>query len=563
MALRIQNNIAAINAQRNLNISNTGLSKSLERLSSGYRINRAADDAAGLAISQQFRADIASFKVASRNSAEANSLLQVAEGALDQMGNILTRLKELATQAASGNSGDNIAKINAEANQLVAEFDRIATSTQYAGKALLTGEIGGGTGDFTADLTGVAGTATASGSAIAGLYEFTATGGEVTRGASVTAGTDITSSIDLIGESALGTYTAVVTGGAYDDDASAVVTPGTGGTITATSDSDAVLVGTYTLTQGGSQTASGDATFTLSYGAATEVITVAVGDLATTTALDFSGFGITLGTAGLTTTTLTTASIAVAHVHDDYTVTMGAQSDTVAYEDVGSAVTLSFSGLFEFDLAADWTVEQLDGMAVTVADTAADATVTLSGTGGTQALTVLGADVGTAYELDFANLGIIVNLDASWTTSGLDDAEITVEEEQSAAMTFQIGSLNQDDNRLTISIDDAQAAAMGLVTDMLETDVKAQAALDTLDTAIGNLGNVRGDIGAYMNRLSYASSNLETTIENVQAAESVIRDVDMAAEMTTFVKNQILMQAGTAMLAQANMVPQSVLSLLG
>src|SRR3990172_8062075 len=101
MGLRIQNNIAALNAHRQLTISDGALSKSLERLSSGYRINRAADDAAGLAISQQFRADIASYKVASRNVSEANSLLQVAEGAMDQIGGMLTRLKEIATQASS------------------------------------------------------------------------------------------------------------------------------------------------------------------------------------------------------------------------------------------------------------------------------------------------------------------------------------------------------------------------------------------------------------------------------------------------------------------------------
>ena len=100
MGLRIQNNIAAMNAHRNLSISDSNLSRSLQRLSSGYRINSAADDAAGLAISQSFRADIASYKVASRNTSEASALLQVAEGAMDQIGNMLTRLKELATQAS-------------------------------------------------------------------------------------------------------------------------------------------------------------------------------------------------------------------------------------------------------------------------------------------------------------------------------------------------------------------------------------------------------------------------------------------------------------------------------
>ena len=118
MGLRIAHNISAMNAHRWLGVADAGLTKSLERLSSGYRINRAADDAAGLAISQSFRADIASFRVASRNTSEASSLLQVGEGAMDQIANMLTRLKELATQAASANAGNDLDKIDAERSYL-------------------------------------------------------------------------------------------------------------------------------------------------------------------------------------------------------------------------------------------------------------------------------------------------------------------------------------------------------------------------------------------------------------------------------------------------------------
>ncbi|HRR40031.1 MAG TPA: flagellin, partial [Syntrophales bacterium] len=142
MGFRIQNNIAAMNAQRNLSISDSAMSKSLERLSSGYRINSAKDDAAGLSISQGFRASIASYNVASRNVTEGNALLQVAEGAMDQVGNMLTRLKELATQAASANASSNLDKINAEGNQLLDEIDRIANSTEYAGSKLVDGSFG-------------------------------------------------------------------------------------------------------------------------------------------------------------------------------------------------------------------------------------------------------------------------------------------------------------------------------------------------------------------------------------------------------------------------------------
>ena len=120
-----------MNTHRQLTISDAGFSKSLERLSSGFRINRAADDAAGLAVSQGFRSDIASFKVASRNASEATSLLQVAEGGADQIGNMLTRLKELATQASSANASSNLSTINSEASKVLAEINRIAAGTKY------------------------------------------------------------------------------------------------------------------------------------------------------------------------------------------------------------------------------------------------------------------------------------------------------------------------------------------------------------------------------------------------------------------------------------------------
>lgn len=274
MGFRIQNNIAAMNAQRNLSVSDSGLSKSLERLSSGYRINSAKDDAAGLAISQGFRADIASVKVAQRNISEANALLQTADGAMSSVGDILTRMKELATQAASANVGTNIAKVDAEFDTLKTEIDRIATSTKYAGAALTTGA--------------------------------------------------------------------------------------------------------------------------------------------------FTGKAFQIG----------------------YTAT------------------------------------------------AADSQISVS----------------------LANIGAATGLG------------------------------------LTAAIGVGSAAS-------------ASAAMTAIDTAVGSLATARGTVGALQNRLAYAAQNLSITLENFTAAESVIRDVDMAAEMTTFTKNQILVQAGTSMLAQANMSPQNVLSL--
>jgi flagellin len=370
MGLRIQNNIAALNAHRQLMISDLGLGKSLERLSSGYRINRAADDAAGLAISQQFRADIASFKVASRNTSEAASMLQVAEGAMDQISNMLTRLKELATQASSANAGANVDKINAEGNAIINEIDRIAQSTEYADTPLLNGTFGVGiSGDSTATATD--GIANATGLKTDERYTF--------------------------------------------------------------------------------QFAAGS-------GAGKVDVTITTGD--------------------------------------------GSQ------------------------IINDVTVPA----------------------------------VGVTSEVTFSAFGLTVTFNNNLSST---TADAWIEGTDSGNSTFQIGAENDANNRINVSIGSATSDALGLAVDQLDNATEAQAFLSTVDAAISTLADARGDVGAAQNRLQYAFSNLSVTIENVQAAESVIRDVDMASEMITFTKNQILLQSGTAMLAQANMAPQQVLALFG
>jgi len=382
MALRIQHNIASMYALRNLSISTNALEKSLERLSSGYRINHAGDDTSGLAVSQKFRAQIASLKVASRNAAEANSLLQVAEGGIEQIHSMLVRLKELATQAASTNAGSNRTEINQEAQALVSEIDRIATSTEYADVDLLTGY---GT-------KSVNSTAQGEINNLDNLYDFDVTG------------------------AATGSYTF-----------------------------------SYNTTNN---------VLTLSDGTTSESVTLATG----ANSYEFS----TLGVSFKTTAALDTA-------------------------------------------------EEVDAL----------------GTG----LIALDSGGGTT---DFAVSG--------------------------TASTFQIGFENDSDNRLSIQLDSVKAEDIGGTTTIADIDLStqsgAQTALGIIDDAISDVSNARGDIGAYMNRLAYASANIAISIENLQQSESVIRDADMAEEMATFTKSQILQQAGVAMLAQANTLPQSALQLL-
>ncbi|MBW2025249.1 MAG: flagellin, partial [Deltaproteobacteria bacterium] len=363
MGLRINTNVAALTAHRYLTITDKSLQKSLERLSSGYRINHASDDAAGLAIANRFRASIRSLYVAQRNITEATSVVQVAEGAATQIEGILERLKELATQAASDNVSDtDRSKLNAEAQKLIDEINRIADGTRYQGTTLINGHYG----DYVSTMT---------------------------------------SSVN-------GTMTVLLNG---------------------------AETGTYTITEAGNS-------ITITNGSITENVSVS-----------------------------------------------SAGDQVVTFEALG----------LKLQLSSDYDLNDLDGSTFTVT----------SGSGG----------------------------------------------------IFQVGDKNDSSTDQITSVDlgDLNANAIGgatidstvqYVSDILLTSrTNAQNAMTILDAAIDDISTVLGNMGAYMSRLSYASGSVAVTIENYSASESVIRDVDMAFEMTTFTKNQILLQAGTAMLAQANM----------
>lgn len=495
MTLRVQNNIAAMNAHKNLQTADAAMAKSLERLSSGYRINRAADDAAGLSISAGFRADIASFKVASRNTTEANAMLQVAEGGMEQIENMLTRLKELATQAASANVGSTErTKINAEGNALISEIDRIANSTKYGSTNLLNGTfgatkasaMGAGAADgmigstyntYTNDLAGIAPTVAAIGS---GITE---------------------------GQWYVVTNSAGVTGNAM-----------------------------YLMNAS-------------QYSAATitEKVELGSGTFTSATSITFAniGFTLTLTGAGVSTATFGYYAASGATIAAD-NATTGAST---------SSITIAKTGLTSLSVE--------NAIATGTYTFSAPTTASIMLDNGTNSQTVTNTGPG---QYAFSNLGITFNLGDDYADEELSGMTITVSASNATGNTFQIGAKNDSDNRISLSIGNVLGTSqngLNLSVDQLTTASNAQAFLDTIDNAVSTLAGARGDIGASMNRLSYAAANLLTTIENTQAAESVIRDVDMADEMTSFTKNQILVQAGTAMLSQANQSPQLLLSLIG
>jgi flagellin len=478
MAMRIVNNIPAMTTQRWLSVAGTGLNKSIERLSSGYRINRAADDAAGLAISESFRADIASFKVASRNTSEASSLLQVAEGAMDQIGNMLIRLKELATQAASANVGSSErAKLDAEADALLTEIDRIANVTKYGSSPLLDGSFG-------AAQTGTLGMGAAysRGGVVDDAndnigYAFSTN--DIKSGTEVTAvGSSVTEGVWKLAQTAAGVVTIVYTANGTSENYSGSLTTGT---------------------------------------------------------LAFANLGITITYTGDLSTSMASMSAA----------------------GTGTTVRFERTGLTSLN------VEGATTGTYTISGSASTG-IKIYGPGGTPIEKQDWVAAGETISFGVLNISFKLSSDYSYTTGELNDMTITVGANTAAAgNTFQIGAENNSDNRIAITVGSVQTQTLGIDTLDITTAANAQGALDLVDSAISTLAGTRGDIGAASNRLTYAAANLTSTIENVQAAESVIRDVDMAAEMTAFTKYQILLQAGVAMLAQANMAPQQVLALFG
>jgi flagellin len=399
--MRINQNVMANNAARNLSATNVTLGKSLEKLSSGFRINRAADDAAGLVISQGLRAQISGLAQATRNAQDGISVVQTAEGALNEVHTMLTRMRDLSVQAANTGANDSAARAAAqqEVSALRTEIDRISSSTRFGGTALLDGTYG---------VTAAAKTGFSS-------------SGSVTVGA-----TD--------------TFSITVTGG-------------TARTVT-------VPAGTYTS---------------------------------------------------------------------------GSQLATVMEAAIKSA------------LAGGTAVDQAAGSKISVASTAVGAGFSLTVNDGLAAgssftLTAVGA--GTAFAA--AGIGLYGASTAAAGTGG----------------TFQIGATATDTTTLTIGNVSTGGVLSGIAAIDISTGTGASAAITALDSAISTVSTTRGNLGALQNRFESMINNLQVTTENLSASESRIRDTDMAAEMVTFTKNQVLQQAGTAMLAQANQIPQTILQLL-
>tara|TARA_Y100000588_G_scaffold251538_2_gene266035 strand:+ start:5697 stop:6887 length:1191 start_codon:yes stop_codon:yes gene_type:complete len=396
MPLRVNTNLPSINVRRILNNNNRDLATRIERLSSGLRINRAADDAAGLSVSEGMRAELGGLSQAVRNAEQATNLIQTAEGALNEVNAILIRMRELAVQSSSSTlNNSNRESLNAEYVQLINEIDRIGTVTSYNNQVLLTGF------------------------------------GNVV-------------SIDPTVSTALASPTTGVVGQQISG----------------------ATNGTYIFAD-----TAGDREITLGNGVATQTIDLGPG-------LDADGVGGVVATGS---------------------------SIIANFDRLG--VQLTLSGLKDAEGINPATDGYRDG------------------------------DLNTT----------ILQIDSG------------------AGGQFQVGPGDGAVHRIEVSIADMRAT--GTILNLGSTTIAdaptAQSSISNIDLAITNVAQQRGDLGAFQNRLAFNIRSNENAIENITASESSIRDADVAAEVSAFTRSQILIQSGTALLAQANVLPQNALSVLG
>ena len=410
--MRIQHNIMAMNAYRNYNNNTSALSKNLEKLSSGYKINRAGDDAAGLAISEKMRAQITGLKAASKNVKDGVSLVKTAEGALQEVHDMLNRMDSLATQSANGTYDNEVDRLNLqkEVNSLRSEIDRIADSSNFNGKKLLDGSMDG---------------------------------------------------------------------------------------------------------------------------------------------LKTTNFKAAAGTNG------NKAAIDLSIAHDKQISVGGAKVDlTVKFGAVGAdaaSATLKASGELEIKLQQNktYTAAEIQNL---IAHANIDAVKDKLSADESADLNQVLADVKVSGK----------DTTTSATDTAVNDATGTVDQNRKTGekLTLQIGDTADRFNKMKVNVGDMHAKALGIDTLTIADQEGAAKAIQSIKDAINTVSSTRGDLGAIQNRLEHTQNNLSVMTENIQDAESTIRDTDVADEMMAYTKNNILVQSAQAMLAQANQVPQGVLQLL-
>lgn len=494
MASYINTNIASMNAQRSLTTSQGSLQTSMQRLSSGLRINSAKDDSAGLAISQRMTSQLNGQNQAARNANDGISLAQTAEGDLQQIGSNLQRIRDLAVQAANGsNSASDRASLNNEASQLISEINRVASSSNFNGVNLLDGSFANqtfqvGANGSSNDQISISAIASAKSSSLGvgstSSYKTTVAGAGAVTTTALASG-DLSINGYQVGASASdGVSFSNATGSGIAKAAAINAISGQTG-VTATVGSTAVA-GT----------------------ASTSATAIASGDITIN--------GVNLGALSASTSGAQRGAQVAAAVN-----AISSQTGVSAtFDTTTGAVALAAA----------------DGRNITVtastnaAAAAANTGITVSATGATDiATSTLSLSSTSSAGITLAN-GTGTGLTAANLTGGFTSAAVTV--------GAGVSSLN------------------------LSTAAGAQSALATIDSAIASVNSSRASLGAIQNRFTSAVNSLQTSQENLASARSRIQDSDFASETANMTRSQVLQQAGTAILAQANSLPNGVLALL-
>ncbi len=563
--MRINNNIPALNTHRMLGLTNNGLEKTLEKLSSGKRINKASDDAAGLAISQKMEAQVRGLRQASRNSLDGISLIQTAEGALNEVHAMLQRMRELAVQSATGTNTDELDReaIQNEFEQLKAEIDRIANTTEFNTQSLLKGDGSSNletTGLVTkGDLSG--GTTThigASQSVTFGLLDNTEDDNKTVtfnlNGEKITL--TFVADTSLSAEKAIVDVDTITDSGAtikFNETTAANIDDVLKSALDNIIAKNDILVNNYKVT---TTTTEGQITIE-----ATDTGSF-VGEKSYIGALTSSAtfnVAVTGGTASVGTTSHTQAFYNIDF--DSLDVTDAATADKNIKALVGTGFTINGKQI-EFYNANDGAYKG-DAIGVNIT-TALEAVFDSKAEALAKAIAdTVGSKIdGVTVEVDDVNKANIKIIDATYLGKQGND-KIAVSDggvQEDFKTSFQIGA--NEGQTMEISITDMRAKALGISEVSLATIEDAGTAIKTIDDAINKVSKHRSQLGAYQNRLEHTIKNVDNTAENLTAAKSRIEDADMAIEMSEFVKLNILQQAGTAMLSQANQLPQSVLQLL-
>ena len=527
----VQHNLNAINANNKMNINVSGTKKATEKLSSGYQINRAGDNAAGLAISEKMRSQIRGLSQATKNANDGISLIQTAEGGLNETHSILQRMRELAVQSANGTYQDNTDReaIQLEVDALKSEIDRIASSTEYNGMKLLDGSLGGskavtefgakyGVVDTTStDLAGSILTSNVAGAKVTIALGATKGGEAATWAAD---GKELV--LNLVENE---TYS--------QDDIDKLI---------ANADSrkaDGIVADLSLKLKNGvmSATKANSTDKTVAGVRASADATDIPADLLTSA---ISGFGdqiaITSNSYGADTRKISIVTDAQAG-KENVTTT---KADTAGAKDGEFVIHLSTGKEYtERDIQDLLKAEGLDYSIAITDKNAPDGDVSVKFD--------VKTDDATKYQFTMANGAGIGKEEVATTGKGL---------------TFQIGANGVEDQRVTLNVNDMSSTAIGVANADVSTQDAANKAIDMVDSAVKTVSMQRAGLGALQNRLEYTVNNLTTTNENLTAAESQIRDTDMATEMINYTKNNILQQASQAMLAQANQQPQAILQLL-